>query len=203
MARALPFAVAVVAAVALSGHGFAQPRASGAATPAALTKDGYAEAKKSADAQYKIDRESCASLAGNAKDICIAEAKGKNDIARAEAAVAYENTPMTREIARVARARAAYDVAIERCDDLAGNPKGVCVQEAKAALVRAKADAKADRIAGSARQGATSRARDAAREADAEKREADYNVAIEKCAAFAGPAKEACVGNAKLQYGKT
>ena len=71
-----------------------------------LTKDGYAQAKKDADAQYKRDKEACASLSGNAKDICIAEAKGKDDIARAEAAAAYENTPKTRENARVAHAEA-------------------------------------------------------------------------------------------------
>jgi membrane-associated HD superfamily phosphohydrolase len=195
--------LAAIAAVSVPGHGFAQAYAPRAMAPAALTKDGYLEAKKNADAQYKSDREACSSLAGNAKDICIAEAKGKNDVSRAEAAVAYENTPVTRENARVARARAAHDVAIEKCDDLAGNPKDVCIKEARAALVRAKADAKVDRIAGNARQGATAKAHDAAREADAEKREADYKVAIEKCDAFAGPAKEACVGNAKLQYGKT
>jgi hypothetical protein len=44
---------------------------------------------------------------------------------------------------------------------------------------------------------------DVAREANAEKRDADYKVAIEKCDSFAGPAKDACVGNAKLQFGKT
>ena len=201
MARVLtPF---IVAGLALAGYGLAQPPVPRAAASAALTKDGYAEARKNADARYKVDREACSSLSGNAKDICVAEAKARNDIARAEAAVAFENTPATRENARVARARAAYDVAIEKCDDLAGNPKDVCVTEAKAALVRAKADARVDRVAGDARKGATARAQDAAREADTEKREADYKVAIEKCDVFAGPAKEACVGNAKLQFGKT
>ena len=79
----------------------------------------------------------------------------------------------------------------------------MCVKEAKAALVSAKADARVDRIAGDARKDATTRTQDAAREASAEKREADFRVAIEKCDSFAGPAKEACVGNAKLQYGKS
>jgi hypothetical protein len=88
-------------------------------------------------------------------------------------------------------------------DDLAGNRKDVCVKEAKAALVRAKADARVDRLAGNAREGATVKARDAVKEADAEKRDADYKVAVEKCAAYAGPAKETCVGNAKLQFGKS
>jgi hypothetical protein len=117
--------------------------------------------------------------------------------------VAYQNTAATRENARVARARADYDVAIERCDDLAGNPKDVCVKEAKAALVQRES-----RRAGRSPRGQRTRGFDRERpgrgpEAEAEKRDADYKVAVEKCAAYAGPAKEACVGNAKLQFGKT
>ena len=192
--------ILAVAGAALPGEGGAQISKPGSS--ATLTKEGYAAAKKNADAQYTIDRDSCSSLAANAKDICIAEAKRKNDVTRAEAAVAYQNTAATRENARVARARADYDVAIERCDDLAGNRKDVCVKEAKAALVRAKADARVDRLAGNAREG-TAVKHDAVKEAEAEKRDADYKVAIEKCAAYAGPAKDACVGNAKLQFGKT
>ena len=41
------------------------------------------------------------------------------------------------------------------------------------------------------------------RNAKAEKREVDYKVALEKCDAFAGPARDACVGDAKTRYGKT
>ena len=192
--------IALFAAAGLSLAGIVPVQA---ATAAPLTKDGYAQAKKDADAQYKIDREACASLSGNAKDICIAEAKGKDDIARAEAAVAYENTPKTRENARVARARAAYDVSMEKCDDLAGNKKAVCVKEAKAALVRGKADARIDRVASDARKEGTAKQADTVKEANAEKRDADFRVAIEKCDAFAGPAKDACIGNAKMQYGKS
>ena len=148
-------------------------------------------------------KSACSSLSGNAKDICMAEAKGKDDIARAEAAAAYENTPKTRENARVAHAEATYKVSMEKCDDLAGNPKDVCVKEAKAALVRAKADAKVDRVAIDTRKDAAAKQADASKEANADKRDADYKVAIEKCDALAGPAKDACVGNAKVRYGKS
>jgi hypothetical protein len=168
-----------------------------------LTKDGYAQAKKDADAQYKLDKESCASLSGNAKDICMAEAKGKDDVARAEAAAAYENTPKTRENARIAHAEAAYKVSMEKCDDLAGNKKDVCVKEAKASLVRAKADAKVDRVALDTRKDSASKQSEAVKEANQDKRDADYKVAIEKCDALSGPAKDACIGNAKVQYGKS
>ena len=89
-----------------------------------MTKEGYAQAKKDADAQYKIDKDACSSLRGNANDICMAEAKGKEDVAKAEAEAAYENTPKTREGARIAHAQADYNVTIERCDDLAGQTVG-------------------------------------------------------------------------------
>jgi hypothetical protein len=184
----LMIALFVAAGLGYAGVNSAQTYASKTTlASASLTKDGYAQAKKDADAQYKIDKERCSSLSGNAKDICMAEAKGKDDIARAEAAAAYENTPKTRENARVAHADAAYKVSIEKCDDLAGNPKDVCVKEAKAALVRAKADAKVDRVALDTRKDSATKQADASREANAEKRDADYKVAIEKCDALAGP----------------
>ena len=173
------------------------------AAPASLTKDGYAQAKKEADAQYKIDREACSSLSGNAKDICIAEAKAKNDIARAEAAVAYENTPKTRENARVAHARAAYDVEHREMRRPRGQPQGRLREGSQGRARQGQGRREVDRVAVDTRQDATTKQADAVKEANAEKREADYKVAIEKCDAFAGPAKDACVGNAKVQYGKS
>ena len=200
----LLIALFVTAGLSVAGVSAAQtyaPRTTLAT--ASMTKDGYAQAKKDADAQYKIDKDACSSLSGNAKDICVAEAKGKDDIAKAEAAAAYENTPKARETARVAHAQANYNVSIEKCDDLAGNRKDVCVKEAKAELVKGKADAKVDRVAVDTRQDAAAKQAEARNEANADKRDAEYKVAIEKCDALAGPAKDACVGNAKVQYGKS
>ena len=103
-----------------------------------MSKDNYILAKTNADAQYKVDKDACSSQGGNANDICVAEAKGKDDVTKADAA--YENTPKARQKARVAHAQANYDVAIEKCDDLAGNRKGVFVKEAKAELTKSKAN---------------------------------------------------------------
>ena len=179
----------------------ADRRAENHATP--MSKDTYTAAKKNADAQYKIDKDACASLSGNAKDICVAQAKGKDNVAKADAEAAYENTPKARENARVAHAQANYDVAIEKCDDLAGNRKDVCVKEAKAELVKGKADAKVDRVAADTSHDAATKQADARNDANTDKRDAEYKVAIEKCDALAGPAKDACVSNAKVQYGKS
>jgi cell division septum initiation protein DivIVA len=197
----LMIALFVTAGLGFVGTGAAQtysPKT--ASTP--MSKDSYTMAKKNADAQYKIDKDACSSLSGNAKDICVAEAKGKDSVAKAEAEAGYKNTAKARENARIAHAQAKYDVAIEKCDDVVGNPKDVCIKEAKAALVKGKADAKVDRVAADTRKDAATKQADARKDANADKRDADYKVAIEKCDALAGTAKDACVSNAKVQYGK-
>jgi hypothetical protein len=191
----------VAAGLGFAAPGAAQMYASKATTP--MSKDSYAMAKTNADTQYKIDKDTCSSLNGNAKDICIAQAKGKDNVAKADAEAAYKNTPKARENARIARAQANYDVAIEKCDDQTGNAKDVCVKEAKAGLVKGKADAKVDRVAADTRQNAATKQVAARNEANADKRNADYKVAVEKCDALAGAAKDACVSNAKAQYGKS
>jgi hypothetical protein len=170
---------------------------------AATDKTAYDAAVKAADVQYKSDKAACDSLSGNAKDICVKEAKGKEKVAKAEADAAYRATPRARQNARVAAADAVYDVAKEKCDDLAGNPKDVCVKEAKAAHVRATADAKVDRVAADARTTTVDKTAEARREASNDKRDADYKVAVEKCDALAGTAKDSCVRDAKMRFGKS
>ena len=196
----------MIAMFAAAGLGFA-----GAATaqmmaptsyPTPMSKATYTQATKDADARYKLDKEACASLSGNAKDICVAQAKGRDHVAKADAEAAYKHTPKARESARIAHAQANYDVAVEKCDDLAGNLKDVCVTEAKAELVKGKANAKVDRVAADTRQESATKQADARKDATADMRDAEYKVAIEKCDALAGAAKDSCVASAKSRYGK-
>jgi membrane protein involved in colicin uptake len=128
---------------------------------------------------------------GNAKDICVAEAKAKSTRVDENAEAAYKNTPKAREHATHEIAEADYKVAKERCDDKAGNDKDVCVKEAKAAMTKVQADAKA------AQKGTEARM-----DANQDKRDADYKVAAEKCDTMSGDAKSSCIANAKAHYGK-
>lgn len=194
----LMIALLVGTSVGLAGSSMAQT-----ASPAPMSKANYTQAMKDADAQYKSAKSACAALSGNAKDICAAEAKGKHNVAKAETEAAYKHTPKARESARVAHAQATYDVAIQKCDDLAGNTKDVCVTEAKAALVKGKADAKVDRVAADTNKEAATTQAEARKDASADKRDAEYKVAIEKCDALAGAAKDACLSAAKSRYGKS
>ena len=200
----LTIALFVAAGLASAGPAAAQisaPKTTSMSAP--MSKDGYATAKKNADAQYKIDKDACSSLKANVKDICVAQAKGKDNVAKADAQAAYENTPKARESARVVRAQAVYDVAKEKCDDQAGNLKDVCNKEAKAELVKGKANAKVDRVAADTNKEAAMKQAVASKDATADKRDAEYKVAVEKCDALAGTPKDSCVSNAKTQFGKT
>jgi hypothetical protein len=168
-----------------------------------LPRDAYKAEKDRIEADYKAAKEACNKLSGNAEDVCKAEAKGKERVAEADLDARNAGTAQARSNARVARAEAAYLVAREKCDDLAGNAKDVCVKEAKAAETKAKADAKADRKVADARKDAAERSTDARKDAAETKRDADYRVAVERCDSLAGDSKDACVRDAKARFGKS
>jgi len=151
----------------------------------------YKAAKDSAAATYKAARTQCDTLKGNPKDVCVAEAKAAEKRSKAEAEAQYKNTPKEHMNARVAAADADYDVAKVKCKAQSGNPKDVCMKEAKAAHTKAVVDAKSSEKIGEVKS-----------DAKEEKSDADYNVAIEKCDSKSGPAKDACVATAKSKYGK-
>lgn len=175
-----------------------------AAPPATMTTQAeYQATVKNAETAYKSAKAACDNLKANAKDVCIEEAKGRETVAKAQAEAAYKGTPKAQEEARVAQAEATYRVAKEKCDDLAANAKDVCVKEAHAAFVKAKADAKVARVTGDARRAAAETSAAVRRDAAEAKRDADYEVAIEKCDALAGTAKESCVRDVKARLGRS
>ena len=179
--------LSAVSAALLAGLLLASP----AADAATMSKADYQAGKTRIRADYKADKAACASRTANAKDICIEEAKAKEKVARAELEYGYTGKPTDQTKVQVAKAEAAYAVAKERCDDQAGNAKDVCVKEAKAAETRALADAKMGKEIGEAKK-----------DAAADKLDASYKVALEKCDALAGDAKTQCVASAKRQFGQ-
>jgi hypothetical protein len=159
---------------------------------ATMTKADYDAGKTRIGTDYKSDKAACAALAGNTKDICVEEAKAKEKIARADLEYGHTGKSADWTKVQVAKAEAAYSVAKEKCDDMAGNVKDVCVKEAKAVEIKALADAKLGKQIGEARTDAAE-----------VKRDADYKVATEKCDALSGDAKASCVAAAKATFGKT
>lgn len=109
------------------------------------TEPEYKAAKEQADANYNVARQKCNSMSGNAKDVCVAEARGEQKKAKAQAEVAYRRDEKSRYNARIAAAEADYEVAKEKCDARIGEAKDLCLKQAKAAETKAKASAKANR----------------------------------------------------------
>ena len=178
-----------------------------------MSKDTYKAAEDRIVAEYTSDKANCYSLTGNTKDICIAEAKGKEKVAKAELKARNEPTAKNRYNALIAKAEADYAVANEKCDEKTGNDKDICVKEAKAVETRVKADAEAQMKTSAANKAASEKSGEAGmkakeegtearQEAATEKRDANYAVATEKCDSLEGDAKDRCVDEAKAKYGK-
>ncbi len=111
------------------------------ATAQTMSYSDYRSGKSKIKADYKVEKKSCNTLAGNAEDICVEQAKGKEDVAQAELYERYKPSLKSHYKVQVAKAEAIYEVAKEQCDDLAGDAEKVCVKEARAALTAAKASA--------------------------------------------------------------
>jgi hypothetical protein len=178
-----------------------------------MSKNQFKSQEKNIASEFKSAKAACSSLAGNAGDICIAEAKGNSSIANAELKFNYKPSTKSRYGLRVAKADAEHSVAIEKCDDKAGNVKDVCVKEADAAQVHQLADAKfkaktlkanadANEESADANADARKKAGDAYSDAKEDKNDADLAVAKEKCDALAGSAKSICVDDAKARFSK-
>ncbi len=108
------------------------------------------------------------------------------------AAYAADNNAKSTYKAAKESAEETYKASRAKCDSLSGNPKDVCVAEAKAEEKRSKAHAEAQ-------YENTPKARMKAHIAEAD---ADYDVAKEKCDAHTGNDKHVCVKEAKAAHTK-
>jgi hypothetical protein len=146
------YSVAAAVAVAFAGTALAQT------SPNADRKVKNAEEDR-IEAQYKAEKAKCDSMSGNAKDVCVKEAKGKEKIAKAELKAKTDPSERNQRKVEEERADARYEVAKERCDDMKGKEKSACTKEAKAEHERAKAAmAKRTASSGSASTAARSNA---------------------------------------------
>ncbi len=115
---------------------------SASAMAASMTKADYKASKDTISAEYKTAKAGCMSLTANATDICRAEAKGKERVARAQLEDNYKPTPKAQYKALIAKSSADYAVSKEKCDDLSGDFKKTCIKDAKLVRTTAIADAK-------------------------------------------------------------
>ncbi len=162
-----------------------------AAGAANISPAAYSAASDDLKATYMAEREARTQMSGNAKDICVETAKGKEKVAMAH--LQFQRSGDAKDMVKLTEARydARYELAKEVCDDQAGNAKDVCVAKAKADHDKAIADAKMKKSVAEARNDAV----------DA-KDKADYAVASQRCDAMSGNAKDACMASARARYGQ-
>lgn len=171
-------------AVLLAATGFT-------AQAANFSKPSYDSAKADIKATYKAERDNCGALAGNAKDICIEQAKGREAVALAQLEYNYTGKAADEQKLYTVRADTRFELAKERCDDLGGDAKDVCLRQARTEHEKAQAEIKLARKVNSAID-----------EAESARMKSDYKLAAEKCGQLAGDAKASCVASAKAQYGE-
>lgn len=139
--------IAAAVTFALAGSVYAQSTTTPGSTrmdKAPATSSSASESpEKRIDREHKAATDACKPLKGNAQDVCKAEADGKRDVAKAELKVQQKDTPENRRDLAEARAKATYNVEKEKCDDLKGDAKDACQNQAKANRDRAQASAKA------------------------------------------------------------
>jgi hypothetical protein len=112
-----------------------------------MSKAEYTSGKDGIAADYKSAKAACALLSGSGRDgnrgkvkrrTCEAEAKGKEDVAKAELEARYSPGSQNQHAVIVAKAKADYSVAKQRCEG-ADQVKLACLEQAKAAETRAMA----------------------------------------------------------------
>lgn len=106
----------------------------------AMTSDEYKVAKEKIEANYKVDKAQCDTLKDNAKDVCDKQAKGKENVAKAELEQQYKPSDSHSRNVAEEKVKANYEVAKEKCDDQKGAAKSACEKEAKAEEARGKAE---------------------------------------------------------------
>ena len=130
--------IAAVLGVAYAGPLFAAD---------AAARDQMRAERERIQADAKAARDACKGMKGNERQVCMAEAKGKERLAKAEFALKQKDTPKNRYEVAAAKAEMEYDIAKEKCDDMKGKEKGACQTAAKDARDNAKKQAEAQRDA--------------------------------------------------------
>ena len=112
-----------------------------------ISRDEYKREKDRVEADAKAAKEKCKSLKDNAKDICQAEAKATEKVAKKE--LDYKKNPNDKNRMDVEKmkAEAAYEVAKEKCEDQKGADALACTKQAKAEKDRGLAAAKGKTLA--------------------------------------------------------
>ncbi|MDQ1814046.1 BON domain-containing protein [Massilia sp. CCM 9210] len=179
--------VATLLATALSA---AFATAYAAETPAKPDTATYRTMTQQAAADYKAASAQCKDMSGNARSLCMEEAKVVRARADLAALTDYNNTLKGRTKARTELANADYSLAKIKCADTTGAEKDSCMSNARAVHSAALADVKADRNLQVASSGTTDTMSPVTRTTTTD---ATKSAAVDKCAQVAGSPNTGCL----------
>ncbi|MDQ1922654.1 BON domain-containing protein [Massilia pseudoviolaceinigra] len=179
--------VATLLATALSA---AFASANAAETPAKPDTATYRTMTQKAAADYKAASAQCKDMSGNARSLCMEEAKVVRARADLAALTDYNNTLKGRTKARTELANADYSLAKIKCADTTGAEKDSCMSNARAVHTAALADVKADRNLQVASTGTTDTMSPVTRTTTTD---ATKSAAVDKCAQVAGSPNTGCL----------
>ena len=97
-----------------------------------ISRDEYKTEKDRIEADAKSAKAACKSMKDNAKDICEAEAKGKEKLAKKELDFKKNPNDKNRNDVEKMKAEVAYELAKEKCEDQKGAEMATCKKNAKA-----------------------------------------------------------------------
>ena len=105
-----------------------------------ISRDEYKREKDRIETEARAAKEKCKPMTGNARDICQAQAKANEKVAKKE--LDYKNKPTEKNRYEwdKMKVEAAYEVAKEKCDD--ASDKIACRKQAKDEKDRAMASVK-------------------------------------------------------------
>ena len=107
----------------------------------------YKQMVNKAAADYKTAKAACDAQSGNAKDVCVDEAKAARARAESDAVAQYKNDKKSLEKAQISVADADYALAKAKCAPMTGADKDTCLSTAKSNQVAAVDSAKAGKKA--------------------------------------------------------
>jgi hypothetical protein len=113
--------------------------------PQGISRDEYKREKDRIEADAKAAKEKCKALKDNAKDICQAEAKANEKVAKKELDYKNKPTEKNKNDFEKMKIEASYEVAKEKCEDMKGADILACKKDARAAKEKAQAALKSSR----------------------------------------------------------
>lgn len=106
-----------------------------------MTKSEYQAARKNIASDYRNARVGCEPMPSEVRAACVADVNGREEVASAELEVAYKPGPKAHYVLRIAKSQAEEVIAKDKCVHKAEAPRRVCLREAEAAGIAARAAA--------------------------------------------------------------